>query len=142
MIGCNVSRLAPGLRGLGYGMSMIPTVINFYYVVVMAYAVFFLFSGFSSTLPWTDCSNDFNTENCFSILDQQNCLDYDLGTTYYNKSCKTVEWFCHNFNKSFQEGNFTHCSDPLNANHTIPLADVTVRTYASEDFWNAKVLVS
>merc|ERR1712212_762132 len=48
------NRLAPGLKGLGYGMTLIPTVINFYYTVVMAYGVFFLFSGFTTgPLPWT-----------------------------------------------------------------------------------------
>ena len=35
-------------------MTLIPTVINFYYTVVMAYGVFFLFSGFTTgPLPWT-----------------------------------------------------------------------------------------
>ena len=55
----------PFYRGLGYGMTMIPTVINFYYTVVMAYGVFYLFAGFTSHLPWTDCQNDFNTKHCF-----------------------------------------------------------------------------
>ena len=31
-------RLAPGLRGLGYGMITIPAVMNFYYTLIMAYS--------------------------------------------------------------------------------------------------------
>ena len=67
------ARLAPGLKGMGYGMVTIPTVINFYYTVVMAYAFYFLFMGFTSTLPWGNCNNDYNTEKCFSFDDAQNC---------------------------------------------------------------------
>jgi len=32
-------RMTPGLKGLGYGMVSIPMMYNFYYVVVMAYAM-------------------------------------------------------------------------------------------------------
>ena len=63
----NNSRLTPGLRGLGYGMVTIPTVMNFYYTVVMAYAVYFLFMGFNTQLPWDECNHDYNTPNCYSL---------------------------------------------------------------------------
>ena len=76
------SRLAPALRGLGHGMTLIPTVINFYYTVVMAYAVFFLYSGFTTgPLPWTDCSHSFNTMQCFSTQDQSNCQSVRMTQT-------------------------------------------------------------
>jgi hypothetical protein len=52
---------------MGYGMITIPTIINFYYTVIMAYAFLFLFLGFTSTLPWSECGHDYNTENCHSI---------------------------------------------------------------------------
>ena len=68
-------RLAPGLRGLGYGMVTIPTVMNFYYTVVMAYAVYFLFMGFASELPWDRCNHEYNTMNCYSLPDRDYCHD-------------------------------------------------------------------
>ena len=87
------SRLAPALRGLGHGMTLIPTVINFYYTVVMAYAVFFLYSGFTTgPLPWTDCSHSFNTMQCFSTQDQSNCQSVRMTqTTYF------ITYFVHMF---------------------------------------------
>ena len=132
------NRMAPGLRGMGYGMAMIPTVINFYYVVVMSYAFFFLFSGFTSTLPWTDCSHDFNTQNCYSLADRDHCAELSNTTTYWNLTCTPVQTFCQHYELKFHEGNFTHCFFPNNS--AIPLKNVTIRTSASEDFWNRKVL--
>ena len=107
-------RLAPGLKGLGYGMSMIPTVVNFYYVVIMAYALLFLFYGFTSKLPWTDCTNDWNSANCFSLTEQFQC-------------------------SSFIARNNTYCLD--SDNKPLSLGDVTKRMYPSEEFWNTKILV-
>jgi solute carrier family 6 GABA transporter-like protein 6/8/11/12/13 len=52
---------------MGYGMITIPTIINFYYTVIMAYSFLFLFLGFTATLPWSECSHDYNTKNCHSI---------------------------------------------------------------------------
>lgn len=36
-------RIAPGLKGLGYGMLSINVIINFYYTVIMAWAFIYLF---------------------------------------------------------------------------------------------------
>ena len=36
-------QLAPGLKGLGYGMLAVPTMITLYYTVIMAWALFYLF---------------------------------------------------------------------------------------------------
>ena len=48
-------------------MVTISTISNFQYVVVMAYALFFLFAGFQSELPWTTCDHDYNRDHCFSV---------------------------------------------------------------------------
>ena len=63
-----ISRLAPGLRGLGYGMITIPAVMNFYYTVIMAFSFYYLFMGFApdKQLPWSRCNDDsINTMNCY-----------------------------------------------------------------------------
>ena len=36
-------RLVPGLGGMGYGLLAIPTMIAFYYTVIMAWAFYFMF---------------------------------------------------------------------------------------------------
>ena len=37
-------RLAPGLKGLGYGMLAVNIIVNFYYTVIMAWSFIYLFA--------------------------------------------------------------------------------------------------
>ena len=45
---------------------------NLYYIVVLAWALYYLFASISaastgSDLPWATCGNDWNTPDCFSV---------------------------------------------------------------------------
>ena len=86
-------RLVPGLGGLGYGLLCIPTMIAFYYTVIMAWAFYFMFQvnfhslhrasiiihiqGLRSELPWTSCITEhlieFSTNHCFTKKDNDDC---------------------------------------------------------------------
>ena len=86
-------RLVPGLGGLGYGLLCIPTMIAFYYTVIMAWAFYFMFQvnfhflhrvsimvhiqGMRSELPWTSCITEhlieFSTNHCFTKKDNDDC---------------------------------------------------------------------
>ena len=127
------SRLSPGLRGMGYGMVVIPTLINFYYTVVMAYALYFLCMGFTSDLPWGLCTHDYNTPNCFSLVQNAACSNT---TTFYNQTCTDIEEFCIEFNHDYYNTSF--CQDDNGT--LIPIKDVTFRVSASEEFWYRDVL--
>ncbi len=39
-----------------------------YYNVIMAWALFYLFSSFTSSLPWETCDNQWNSPNCRPII--------------------------------------------------------------------------
>ena len=131
------ARLAPGLKGMGYGMVTIPTVINFYYTVVMAYAFYFLFMGFTSTLPWGVCSNDYNSENCYSFIEADECNSTAL---FFNKTCMPTEIFCDDHGFDSLEGNNTHCFD-LSWNGTAKaVKDIEQRVSGAEEFWYRQVL--
>ncbi|XP_025138794.1 sodium- and chloride-dependent GABA transporter 2 isoform X4 [Bubalus bubalis] len=43
---------------------MIVTLLNIYYIIVLAWALFYLFSSFTVDLPWGSCRHDWNTERC------------------------------------------------------------------------------
>ena len=104
------ARLVPGLSGIGYGMVLIPIIINAYYTVIMGYSWFFLFSGFTSKLPWSDCSNEFNTEHCYSDRDNMACMANNSQLIYYNRSCILANDFCQKFEFTSTNENFTHCT--------------------------------
>ncbi|XP_067113843.1 LOW QUALITY PROTEIN: sodium- and chloride-dependent GABA transporter 2-like [Osmerus mordax] len=64
-------QICPLFEGMGYASHLIIAFSATSYVVIMAWAFFYLFSSFSSELPWASCGNSWNTESCmdFSKMD-------------------------------------------------------------------------
>ena len=52
---------SPPPPGIGYASQMIVTLLNIYYIIVLAWALFYLFSSFTIDLPWGSCRHDWNT---------------------------------------------------------------------------------
>ncbi|KAF4079602.1 hypothetical protein AMELA_G00179870 [Ameiurus melas] len=57
-------KICPMFEGIGIASQVIVIYLNIYYIVVLAWAVFYLFSCFQTTLPWISCVNEWNTESC------------------------------------------------------------------------------
>nr|XP_025046718.1 sodium- and chloride-dependent GABA transporter 2 isoform X3 [Pelodiscus sinensis] len=57
-------KLCPLFEGIGYASQVIVILLNFYYIIVLAWALFYLFSSFTIDLPWGSCDHDWNTANC------------------------------------------------------------------------------
>ncbi|KAI8499889.1 neurotransmitter:sodium symporter [Branchiostoma belcheri] len=57
-------RACPIFKGIGYGMVVVSGLVCIYYNVIIAWTLHFLFSSFTSALPWASCDNPWNTENC------------------------------------------------------------------------------
>ncbi|XP_033471111.1 sodium- and chloride-dependent GABA transporter 2-like isoform X1 [Epinephelus lanceolatus] len=56
-------KISPLFEGLGYGTQVIVTLLNFYYIIVLAWGIFYLSFSFSWELPWSSCNNTWNTGN-------------------------------------------------------------------------------
>ena len=65
------SRVAPIFEGLGYGMIFVRSCVNIYYVVICAWAFFYLFAGMTSELPWGTCQEEWNTYDCYTLKYEQ-----------------------------------------------------------------------
>ncbi|ENN73382.1 hypothetical protein YQE_10009, partial [Dendroctonus ponderosae] len=50
--------------GIGYAVVLIAFYVDFYYNVIIAWALRFFFASFTSLLPWTTCDNEWNTPQC------------------------------------------------------------------------------
>uniref|UniRef100_H3CMZ4 Solute carrier family 6 member 13 n=1 Tax=Tetraodon nigroviridis TaxID=99883 RepID=H3CMZ4_TETNG len=61
-------KISPLFEGLGYGTQVIVTLLNFYYIIVLAWGIFYLSFSFSWDLAWSSCNNTWNTENCMEFL--------------------------------------------------------------------------
>uniref|UniRef100_A0A673XLN2 Transporter n=1 Tax=Salmo trutta TaxID=8032 RepID=A0A673XLN2_SALTR len=59
-------KICPLFEGLGYGSQVVVLYSSIYYIIILAWAFFYLFSSFSSELPWASCRNSWNTGMYFS----------------------------------------------------------------------------
>ncbi|XP_036390054.1 solute carrier family 6 member 22, tandem duplicate 2 [Megalops cyprinoides] len=67
-------KICPLFEGLGYGSQVLVLYAGIYYIIILAWAFLYLFSSFSSELPWASCKNTWNTDTCIEF-DQENLTD-------------------------------------------------------------------
>ena len=51
--------------GVGYTVVLIAFYTDFFYNIIIAWALYFFFASFTSDLPWTSCNNTWNTPDCY-----------------------------------------------------------------------------
>jgi len=56
--------LVPCFKGIGWASLVIVFWLNVYYIVILAWNLFYLFQSFSKVLPWSVCTNWWNSECC------------------------------------------------------------------------------
>ncbi|MBN3304276.1 INE protein, partial [Amia calva] len=62
-----LAKMCPLLKGVGLSTVVISFVLCTYYNVLMAWALYYLFHSFRSTLPWQSCNSTWNIpQNCSS----------------------------------------------------------------------------
>ncbi|XP_032892203.1 sodium-dependent noradrenaline transporter [Amblyraja radiata] len=59
-----VWKICPIFKGVGYAVILIALYVGFYYNVIIAWSLYYLFSSFTSDLPWAHCNNYWNSKNC------------------------------------------------------------------------------
>ncbi|KAI1304939.1 Sodium-dependent dopamine transporter [Halotydeus destructor] len=72
-------RIVPAFKGIGYAVCLIAFYVDFYYNVIIAWALHYFLHSFTYSLPWTKCDQPWNTPDCRSTIN---------GTTLGNVSTK------------------------------------------------------
>ncbi|XP_053574795.1 sodium- and chloride-dependent betaine transporter [Bombina bombina] len=60
-------KICPLFEGIGYASQVIESYLNIYYIVILAWAIFYLFNSFTAELPWATCNHTWNTDNCIDV---------------------------------------------------------------------------
>ncbi|XP_035241049.1 sodium- and chloride-dependent GABA transporter 2-like isoform X1 [Anguilla anguilla] len=60
-------KLCPLAEGIGYAGQLILFYSCMCYIIILAWALFYLYFSFSSQLPWASCSNTWNSDHCVDI---------------------------------------------------------------------------
>nr|XP_033811783.1 sodium-dependent serotonin transporter-like [Geotrypetes seraphini] len=78
--------ICPIFKGIGFSICIIALYVSFYYNTIIAWALYYFYSSFTGTLPWTTCDNPWNTPNCTNYFGTSN-------TTWTNFSRSPAEEF-------------------------------------------------
>jgi len=126
-------RLSPLTGGVGIGMMVCTALVSIFYNMVFAWSLFYAYFSFRSTLLWSSCDNDYNTEGCYTFDENALCRNQSL--YYYNKECHNATSFCGI--DSLPAVNATHC---LLANQSVRAEVAVSRVSAAEDFYRSRML--
>ncbi|XP_063059033.1 sodium- and chloride-dependent GABA transporter 2-like [Engraulis encrasicolus] len=80
--------ICPIFQGVGYASHLIIGFSATSYIVILAWAFFYLFNSFSSELPWAHCGNSWNTESCLPYTKEPT-----NGTVRINGTLPVVEFW-------------------------------------------------
>uniref|UniRef100_A0AAX7TVU3 Transporter n=1 Tax=Astatotilapia calliptera TaxID=8154 RepID=A0AAX7TVU3_ASTCA len=87
-------KVCPLFEGIGYATQVIEAHLNIYYVVILAWAIFYLFNCFTTELPWAGCGHYWNTDSCSRrVLKISDGIEHMGGMRWELAMCLALAWF-------------------------------------------------
>ncbi|XP_072437836.1 sodium- and chloride-dependent creatine transporter 1-like [Chiloscyllium punctatum] len=86
--GIGAWNIAPLFKGLGFASMVIVFFCNTYYIMVLAWGLYYLIHSFTNNLPWATCGNSWNTPECTEVFRHDQCHNGTVvNSTAFNVSC-------------------------------------------------------
>ncbi|XP_059609663.1 sodium- and chloride-dependent GABA transporter 1 [Phlebotomus argentipes] len=79
--GLGVFKIAPIFKGIGYAAAVMSCWMNVYYIVILAWAIFYFFMSLRADVPWRTCNNYWNTPNCVNPYERKDLLCWERVNT-------------------------------------------------------------
>uniref|UniRef100_A0A8B9GLV6 Transporter n=1 Tax=Amazona collaria TaxID=241587 RepID=A0A8B9GLV6_9PSIT len=88
-------KICPIFEGIGYASQVLVCYLNVYYIVILSWALFYLFSSFTEVLPWATCNNPWNsgTSSLDLCVDILNRSSLDNRTLPANATSPMIEFW-------------------------------------------------
>ncbi|EFN64415.1 Sodium- and chloride-dependent GABA transporter 1 [Camponotus floridanus] len=64
--GLGVFKIAPIFKGIGYATCVLSCWTNVYYIIILAWALFYFLVSLRADVPWRTCDNSWNTRYCIT----------------------------------------------------------------------------
>ncbi|TMS05097.1 Sodium- and chloride-dependent GABA transporter 2 [Larimichthys crocea] len=74
-------KICPLFEGVGYATQVIVALLNIYYIIVLAWALYYLSNSFTWDLPWASCNNTWNTNSCMAFQRGNSSINHHENTT-------------------------------------------------------------
>uniref|UniRef100_A0A8C5PB53 Transporter n=1 Tax=Leptobrachium leishanense TaxID=445787 RepID=A0A8C5PB53_9ANUR len=74
-------KICPLFEGIGYTSLVIIAYFIIYYIVILAWALFYFISSFTTDLPWASCNHTWNTGNCVDVIRKSENWTISLNST-------------------------------------------------------------
>ncbi|KAL6103781.1 uncharacterized protein ACO6RY_13656 [Pungitius sinensis] len=86
-------KLCPLAQGIGYGQAVVK-LYDFSFIIIEAWALFYLVFSFSAQAPWATCQNSWNTANCMGLSLDSSSSNWTANLTALKKhtSAATEFW--------------------------------------------------
>uniref|UniRef100_A0A8C4R2Q3 Transporter n=1 Tax=Eptatretus burgeri TaxID=7764 RepID=A0A8C4R2Q3_EPTBU len=78
---CCWTKICPLLTGVGYASVIIVSFMSVNYIIILAWALYYLAHSFTSNLPWSTCNNTWNTHDCMEDILRRNLTAQYLNHT-------------------------------------------------------------
>lgn len=99
-------KICPMFEGVGIASQVIVTYLNIYYIVVLAWGIFYLFNSFQNPLPWSTCDNAWNTKNCHSVSSNPHAFNFSSDWSFLHNTTMDDD-----FNYTILEPSFHQSSE-------------------------------
>merc|ERR1712079_291671 len=87
-----LGKICPILKGAGLSTVVMSFLLTTYYNVIMSWALFYLVSSFSPSLPWETCDHSWNSDTCSPIIGDNDTMR-DNSSLTDNTHSSTQEFY-------------------------------------------------